>query len=217
MSNPSRVTSTITEQRHGPTPLRRRLRRETAGLHQHLEAQLAVLDPQLSIHRYRNVLRAFYGFYPPVEAGLAQLAAAGPPLGFPLRARAALLESDLLALGASRPELAELPRCADLPRLLCREDLAGCLYVLEGACLGGQVIAPMLQRRLGLAKGSGASFFVGDAEATAARWTCVLTWLEGMSSAGADENRCRGVRYFSDARAMGGSAGSFAGGTSWPT
>ena len=154
-------------------------------MHHRLEAQLALLDPQLSIHRYQQVLQAFYGFYAPVEAGLARLAAAGPPLGFPLRARAALLESDLLALGASRPELAELPRCADLPRLSCREDLAGCLYVLEGASLGGQVIAPVLQRRLGLAKGSGASFFAGDAEATAARWTGVLGWLEGLSGTGA--------------------------------
>ena len=99
-----------------------------------------------------------------------RLAAAGPPLGFPLRARSELIESDLLALGLSRRELAELPRCADLPRLSCPEDLAGCLYVLEGACLGGQVIAPVLHRRLGVAKGSGASFFVGDAEATSARW-----------------------------------------------
>ncbi len=85
MSDPSRVTSTTTEQPDGPTSLRRRLRRETAGLHRHLEAQLALHDPRLSMHGYRHVLRAFYGFYPPVEAGLARLAAAGPPLGFPLR------------------------------------------------------------------------------------------------------------------------------------
>ena len=160
-----------------------------------------------------------HGDYGPVEAALAQLAAAGPPLGFPLRARAALIESDLLALGASRPELTDLPRCADLPRLSCREDLAGCLYVLEGACLGGQVIAPVLKRRLGLAKGSGASFFAGDAEATAARWTRVLDLARGIVRRGRSgrRDRRRGMRYFSGARAMGGSAGSFAGGTSWPT
>ena len=142
-------------------------------------ARSAAVNPPLP-----PVLQAFYGFYAPVEAGLVRLAAAGPPLGFPLRARSELIESDLLALGLSRRELAELPRCADLPRLSCPEDLAGCLYVLEGACLGGQVIAPVLQRRLGLAKGSGASFFVGDAEATAARWILVLAWLEGLSARG---------------------------------
>jgi heme oxygenase len=108
-----------------------------------------------------------------------------PPLGFPLRARSELIESDLLALGLSRRELAELPRCTNLPRLSCPEDLAGCLYVLEGACLGGQVIAPTLRQRLGVDKDSGASFFVGDAEATSARWILVLTWLDALVCAGA--------------------------------
>ena len=139
-----RSLSTTDGRREGASPLRQQLKRETAALHQRLEAQLGLLEPELSIHRYRQVLEAFYGFYAPVEAGLARLAAAGPPLGFPLRARSELIESDLLALGLSRRELAELPRCAELPRLSCPEDLAGCLYVLEGACLGGQVIAPVL-------------------------------------------------------------------------
>jgi len=72
-----------------------------------------------------------------------------------------------------------------LPRLSCLEDLAGCLYVLEGACLGGQVIAPLLYRRFGVAQGSGASFFVGDAEGTSARWILVLAWLEVVACSGA--------------------------------
>lgn len=219
MSDPSRVTSTAPEQPERSTPLRRQLRSETAGLHHRLEAQLALVDPQLSVQRYRQVLQAFYGFYAPVEAGLERLAAAGPPLGFPLRARAALLESDLLALGGSRPDLAELPHCADLPRLLSHEDMAGCLYVLEGASLGGQVIAPMLQRRLGLAKGSGASFFGGDAEATAARWTCVLAWLEGLSAGGAraDEIVASACATFRTLARWVNQQGASLGEMSWPT
>ena len=130
------------------------------------------------------MLEFFFGFYTPIEAGLARVASAGPPLGLPLRARTALIESDLLSLGLSRREIADLPRCADLPRLSCPEELAGCLYVLEGACLGGQVIAPALRERLGVAKGSGASFFTGDAEGTSARWRLFLAWLEGLARAG---------------------------------
>lgn len=143
------------------------------------------MEPELSIQRYQRVLRTFYGFYAPVEAGLVRLAAAGPALSFPLRARCELIESDLCALGLERRDLAGLPRCTDLPRLSCAEDLAGCLYVLEGACLGGQVIARALHQQLGVAKGSGASFFVGDAEATSARWIVVLAWLDGLARAGA--------------------------------
>jgi heme oxygenase len=36
-----------------------------------------------------------------------------------------------------------------------------------------------------VAKGSGASFFVGDAEATSARWILFLSWLDGLARAGA--------------------------------
>jgi heme oxygenase len=126
-----------------------------------------------------------YGFYAPLEAGLVALAAACRPIGFPLRARSELIEDDLLALGLSRREVAEQPQCGMLPRLISPEDLAGCLYVLEGACLGGQVIAPLLYRRFGVAQGSGASFFVGDAEGTSARWMLVLAWLEVVACSGA--------------------------------
>ena len=167
------------------TSLRQRLKRETAAVHQHLEAQLGLLDPGLDVHRYRRVLETFYGFYVPVEIDVTRLAAAEPPLGFPLRARAELIERDLLALGLSPAELAALPLCGDRPQLSCLEDLAGCLYVLEGACLGGQVISPLLHRRLGLAKGSGASFFAGDEEGTLPRWSLVVAWLEGLPRAGA--------------------------------
>ena len=171
--------------RDGASPLHQQLKRETAGLHRRLEALLGLFEPGFSIHRYVQVLQIFYGFYAPVEASLARLTAVNPPLGLPLRARSELIERDLLALGSSRRELAELPRCTNLPRLSCSEDLAGCLYVLEGACLGGQVIAATLRQRLGVDKDHGASFFVGDAEATSARWVLVLTALDGLVSAGA--------------------------------
>jgi heme oxygenase len=185
MSSPGHFGSNRAGRRDGASLLHQQLKRETAGLHKRLEAQLGLFEADFTIHRYVHVLQVFYGFYAPVEASLARLAAASPGLGFPLRARAKLIEGDLLALGLSRHDLVELPRCTRLPRLSCLEDLAGCLYVLEGASLGGQVIAPTLSQRLGVAKDSGASFFVGDSEATSARWILVLNWLDGLVRAGA--------------------------------
>ena len=185
MSSPGHFGSTTAGRRDGASRLHQQLKRETAGLHRSLEAKLGLFEPEFLIHRYVQVLQTFHGFYAPVEASLLRLTAVGPPLGFPLRARTELIESDLLALGLSRRDLAELRRCTNLPRLSCREDMAGCLYVLEGACLGGQVIAPMLRQRLAVDKDSGASFFVGDAEATSARWILVLTWLDALVCAGA--------------------------------
>ena len=167
------------------TSLQQRLKRETTAVHQRLEAQLGLLDPGLDVHRYLRVLEAFYGFYVPVEAAVRRRAAAELPLGFPLRARAELIERDLLALGQSSADIAALPLCSDRPELSCVEDLAGCLYVLEGACLGGQVLSPLLHRRLGLAKGRGAAFFAGDEEWTLPRWTVIVAWLDGLPRTGA--------------------------------
>jgi heme oxygenase len=171
--------------REGPSPVRAQLKRATADVHRRLEGKLDLLDPGLSLDRYRRVLECFFGFYTPIEAGLARAASAGRALGLPLRARTTLVESDLFSLGLSRREVTDLPCCSDLPRLSCPEEAAGCLYVLEGACLGGRVIAPLLRERLGVAQGSGASFFTGDGAGTQARWTVFLDWLEGLVQAGA--------------------------------
>ena len=178
-----------TESALNETSLRQRLKRETAAVHQHLEAQLGLLDPSLDVHRYLRVLETFYGFYVPVEIDVTRLAAAEVPLGFPLRARAELIERDLLALGLSPADLAALPLCSDRPELSCVEDLAGCLYVLEGACLGGQVLIPLLHRRLGVAKDSGAAFFAGEEERTQARWSTVVVWLDGLPHTGASATK----------------------------
>ena len=110
-----RSLSTTDGRRQGASPLRQELRRETADLHRRLEIDLRLLDSELSLDRYRQVLELFLGFYAPIEAGLACVTSADATRGFPLRARTALIESDLLSLGLSRREIADLPRCVDLP------------------------------------------------------------------------------------------------------
>ncbi len=164
---------------------RRQLKRATADLHRRLESDLGLLAPDLTLERYRKVLECFFGFYAPIEAELAHVASASDTFGLPLRARTERIESDLISLGLSRREILSLPRCDQLPPLSSTEQGAGCLYVLEGASLGGRVIAPVLQERLGVTQGNGASFFVGDGEQTQARWSAFLDWLEGLVQAGA--------------------------------
>ena len=174
-----------TESGLNDTSLRQQLKRETVAVHQHLEAKLGLLDPGLDVSRYLRVLETFYGFYVPVESDVTRLVAAELSLGFPLRVRARLIERDLLALGRSPADLSALPLCTDRPELSSVEDLAGCLYVIEGASLGGQVLSALLQRRLGLTKESGAAFFAGDGEGTLSRWTVVVAWLDGLPRMGA--------------------------------
>jgi heme oxygenase (biliverdin-IX-beta and delta-forming) len=170
------------------------LREQTMLVHRRVEEQLDLLEPSLTLERYRRVIRAFYGFYAPVEAELAQLASARPAPPFPLPARSLLLARDLLALGASPAEVISLPHCQERPLLSSTERRAGCLYVLEGASLGGQVIARAIARNLGLGSDHGASFFVGDGDGTAARWKRVLAWLEEVGSGDDRENIVEAAR-----------------------
>ena len=169
----------------------------TAAVHQALEQDLGfLLGPQLSLERYRHLLSALHAYYSPLESALLELERLHPPLGVPLRQRALLLEADLRALGCST----ERDSCRAAPpkfeELANPARMAGALYVVEGACLGGQVISRAVQRRLGLDGARGVSFFVGDGRATPARWERVLSWLDASVHAGLSGNEIvDGARY----------------------
>ena len=165
--------------------IHRRLRAETAALHHALESRLDLLAPELRLDRYRAVLRTFYGYHAALEPALARVVASSPVPAFLLRARADALARDLEALGADRQQLASIARCDELPRLTRREHLAGCLYVIEGAALGGAIIARAVECRLGLTPARGCAFFAGDADARGPRWQQVLDWLDQVATAGA--------------------------------
>ena len=158
--------------------LRSRLRTATAEMHRSLEARLDLLSPQLTLERYRLLLLGFHGYYAAIEPCLVGLARE-TRVSLPIVARAGLLEQDLLSLGVRAEAIAEGPRCADLPALHDREQLAGCLYVLEGSRLGASVIARFVEEQLGLTRLRGCSFFADEREATRRRWMEVLRWLEG--------------------------------------
>lgn len=161
-------------------PLREHLRSETAALHGELERRLALLDPNLSRERYESVLRAMYGYYSVLEPRMLAVAASTPPSSFALERRTSSLERDLVHLGHDNRALLAIPRCDLLPELEKLEQLAGCLYVIEGAALGGQVIVRELGRRFGLDETNGAAFFAGNRRGVAARWQRVVHWLNAL-------------------------------------
>ena len=150
------------------------LRQATADQHDRLDRTLRyVLSDTLSRDRYADLLAALFGFYVPLEDDLSKWDASRP-LALPLIRRAGLLERDLRAFGRA-PD--EVPRCAEMPTLATLDHVAGAIYVVEGACLGGQVIARGLMQRLQIARENGAAFFNGDGAQTGARWKQVLAWL----------------------------------------
>jgi heme oxygenase len=174
------------------------LRIATATQHRCLDHGLRyVLSERLSLHRYVKLLAAFFGFYVPLEESLARWEATSPALGLPLIRRSALLQQDLRALG-STPE--HMPKCADVPTFSRSGEIAGAIYVVEGACLGGQVIARGVMQRLGIGRENGAAFFTGDGPLTGVRWKQVLTWLEHRDRGERDEmihGACRTFGAFS--------------------
>ncbi len=169
------------------SPVHARLRRETEALHRALETDLDLLAPALNIARYTAVLRAFHGYYAALEPRLSVLAVQASLEGFALRERTPRLASDLAALGV-RTHAGEPAAPVPLPELSSVEHLAGCLYVIEGAALGGQIIARALKQRLGLTPAHGCAFFSGDGAETGARWRAVLHWIEQLAARGASSD-----------------------------
>ena len=114
------------------------VRAETRAHHQHLEAQLP-FDERLSLARYQELLAKFWGLFDPLEAALANLDLA-ESLEVRKRQRSALLIRDLLATGLTSKQLSALPRCDEVPRLNTSARGLGCMYVIEGSRLGGQLV-----------------------------------------------------------------------------
>jgi heme oxygenase (biliverdin-IX-beta and delta-forming) len=156
-----------------------RLRCETRDAHAAIEETLALTEKTLTPCAYRQVLESFYGFYKPVEGAIA---AAGMPAWFDVAARSktALLEADLQRLrlqGASA-----LPLCRNLPPLGMLAQRLGCLYVLEGATLGGMLISRHIRENLDIYPESGGRFFHGYGSSTAAMWNDFRAGLLSFTS-----------------------------------
>ncbi len=146
-----------------------RLRIETRPQHDAIEAALDITSETLTLDAYRLTIERFHGFYLPLEAGLVKIGGwMERGLDLTERQKTLLLKNDLQALGVSDPEM--VPVCTVLPPHGTVAAAFGCLYVLEGATLGGQVIMPLLRNRLGITPETGGQFFRGYGDRTGAMW-----------------------------------------------
>jgi len=155
-----------------------RLRSETASHHAAIESQMPLLDPELSRQTYIHLLQRFWGYYSPLEQRLRSQSFEGRYL-WSDREKTPRLVLDLLALGATTTGLA---RCENLPCLDSTAEILGCLYVIEGASLGGQIIAKHLDANLGLTPETGASFFSGYGVNTGPYWLAFRTFLSEFAA-----------------------------------
>ncbi len=144
-----------------------KLKQRTCIHHERASKNIDILHAHLSMEEYGDILQKLWGFYKPLEVLIAN----GKEwplslLNFDRRKKIPLLEYDLYVLGY--PSF--LPLCTDLPELPDFAHVLGCLYVLEGATLGGQIIARHIRKRLGLDQTTGCSYFCSYGAETNSMW-----------------------------------------------
>lgn len=168
-----------------PGELRARLRSATATAHAALEARLDLERRLTDVAAVRSVLARFHGFFAGLEPAVR--AVGGGENASRVRlppARLGELADDLRALGVPAATIADLPVCAEAGRLASASEAWGALYVVEGARVGGVVIARRLAAR-GIVRGL--RFWSDDVAHTAGLWRCLLDALDAVEDSDAAE------------------------------
>ena len=169
-------------------PLIARLKAATAHLHTQIERVVPLMRADLDRAAYRHYLERLLGFLSPLEHHLGPYAATFRRQGidFDARRKTHLLIDDLHALGAT--DLEALPVCSALPAVRSIDEAWGCLYVLEGSTLGGQIIQRTLAPRLELTRDKGLRFLVAYAEQTGSSWKAFCAALAAHDEQGCDSD-----------------------------
>lgn len=148
-----------------------RLKHETALAHAQIEQQVDLFSRITSRAAYIGLLQRCWGFYVPVERALKQFADwQAYDFNIAARMKAAHIERDLRVLGMPAARITTLPQCTGVPRLDTFPAAVGCLYVLEGATLGGQIITQQVRQTLGLTPAAGCTFFNSYGTAIGPMW-----------------------------------------------
>ncbi|GAA5142351.1 biliverdin-producing heme oxygenase [Prosthecobacter algae] len=159
------------------------LKTQTAEVHAALETQLDIVRHFESRTSYLKLLEGFFTLYEPLEQRLATaMDWSAEGWDYEGRRKTPWLVEDLAALGLVPQDVAALSRCVDLPDIHCPAAAVGCLYVLEGSTLGGQVITRLLGQHLDIPPDQGGSFFAGYGPETVGRWREFGTWAEAWST-----------------------------------
>jgi heme oxygenase len=159
------------------------LRERTREAHAAAEAAFDLPVRLADLETYGELLVALRGFYGQVERSLGAVTGwdrLTPPIDVRARRRAALLDDDLGRLGMAAPTWRPgsepfFPALASLAAAL------GCLYVLEGSTLGGQIVARRARAALG--EHLPVAFFSGPGGGeVGAKWRAFQTALNAFAT-----------------------------------
>lgn len=166
-----------------------RLKLSTQTVHCRVEQLLAAEQCLNTLPAYAALLRLIYGYFQPLESKLFNSHFIYDVPEVAQRLHEPWLRADLLALGATDETLITLPRCSELPFVEDEAEFLGCLYVREGATLGGRIIAQELRGTLDLKADNGARFFHGYGEHTTRMWKGLQNYLIAREKHGVDVDR----------------------------
>ena len=151
-------------------PIMAMLRHATRDHHQRAEVALSNLISLDAPTRaaYTTTLVRLAGWYLPLEDRLNETARslAGIGLTWLDRRRSPSLIDDLTVLGHH----GGIETCNALPSVVTLPKAVGCLYVLEGATLGGQIVVRRLRASPEMQADPGFRFFSGYGDRTASMW-----------------------------------------------
>lgn len=144
-----------------------KLKEATRPQHDSLEGSVDIMNRTLTLDGYKNLLRKFYSFHAAIERSLAETDWKSVNFDFDSRRKTEMLERDLAFLEIDKNTIElwnDLPAVGEIPQAV------GCLYVLEGSTLGGQVISRHLRQNFDLTPANGAAFFNSYGERVGMMW-----------------------------------------------
>jgi heme oxygenase len=128
------------------------LRWSTRDAHAAVEAAFDLNWRVANVARYRELLMALRQIYSPMEDALGLIVgwcALTPAIDVNARRRTKLIDEDLTLLGTISPDQWLARPTRSLPTIGSLAAALGCLYVLEGAAIGGQIISRRAREALG--------------------------------------------------------------------
>ena len=160
------------------------LKERTQIYHNQLENELDIVGRCQTLQGYQQVLTKFWGFYKPIEDQLSKRYE-WQNLGFDFESRlkAPCLADDIANLKIRVGEAPLLVRCSELPTLTNFAQAFGQMYVMEGATLGGQIIARQLKEWYGVDAQSGCKFFNSYGSSVGPMWKVFQQTLNDYAEA----------------------------------
>jgi heme oxygenase (biliverdin-IX-beta and delta-forming) len=161
--------------------LHERLRSQTRSLHDDAERALDLEARLSSIEAYCCLLHSLWQLHAGYEAAFGDQPWSSARIDFEPRRRSNMLLADLSILGDST--VTAMPSSVPMHGIF---DAIGCLYVIEGSTLGGQIIFQRIRERLGAKADGAASFFRGYGPETGGMWRALIAAINTTPAYGAD-------------------------------